>query len=60
MKIPVRTEGDAHARVQVRMEEIHNSIDLILKAVEEAPEGPVDTGDLFARLAGKAWDGVKA
>jgi formate hydrogenlyase subunit 5 len=43
MKIPVRTEGDAHARVQVRMEEIRNSIDLILRAVEEAPEGPVDT-----------------
>jgi formate hydrogenlyase subunit 5 len=41
MKISVRTEGDAHARVQVRMEEIQNSIDLILKAVEEAPEGPV-------------------
>ncbi len=44
MKIPVRTEGDAHARVQVRMEEIHNSIDLILRAVEEMPEGTVDTG----------------
>jgi formate hydrogenlyase subunit 5 len=44
MKIPVRTEGDAHARVQVRMEEIRNSIDLIVRAVEEAPEGPVDTG----------------
>ena len=43
MKIPVRTDGDAHARVQVRMEEIRNSIDLILRAVEEAPEGPVDT-----------------
>jgi formate hydrogenlyase subunit 5 len=43
VKIPVRTEGDAHARVQVRMEEIHNSIDLLLTALERAPEGPVDT-----------------
>jgi formate hydrogenlyase subunit 5 len=43
MKIPVRTEGDAHARVQVRMEEIHLSIDLILRAVEKMPEGTVDT-----------------
>ena len=42
-KIPVRTEGDAHARVQVRMEEIHNSIDLLLTALERAPDGPVDT-----------------
>lgn len=43
MGIPVRTEGDAHARVQVRMEEIRNSIALVLKAVEEMPEGSVDT-----------------
>jgi formate hydrogenlyase subunit 5 len=47
MKIPVRTEGDAHARVQVRMEEIQKSIDLILKAVEEAPEGQIDA-EIFA------------
>jgi formate hydrogenlyase subunit 5 len=43
LKIPVRTEGDAHARVQVRMEEIHNSIGLLLTALERAPDGPVDT-----------------
>ncbi len=42
MKIPVRTDGDAHARAQVRMEEIRNSIGLIVNAVEEAPEGMVD------------------
>ena len=56
MKIPVRTEGDAHARVQVRMEEIRNSIDLILRAVEEAPEGPVDTAiDLPPGGEGLGW-----
>jgi Ni,Fe-hydrogenase III large subunit len=56
MKIPVRTEGDAHARVQVRMEEILNSIALILRAVEEAPEGPVDTAvDLPPGGEGLGW-----
>ena len=53
MKIPVRTEGDAHARVQVRMEEIRNSIDLILRAVEEAPEGPVDAAGRFTTRRGR-------
>ena len=32
MKIPMRMEGDAHARAQVRMEEIRNSIALVLEA----------------------------
>lgn len=41
MEIPVREVGDAHARAQIRMEEIRNSIDLILRAVEEMPEGAV-------------------
>lgn len=43
MEIPVRTEGDAHARSQVRMEEIRNSLALLLKALEDIQEGPVDT-----------------
>jgi Ni,Fe-hydrogenase III large subunit len=43
MKIPVRTDGDAHARAQVRMEEINNSISLLLQALENMPEGAVDT-----------------
>ena len=43
MNIPVRTEGDAHARAQVRMEEINNSISLVLQAIKNMPEGPVDT-----------------
>lgn len=41
MQIPVRTEGDAHARVQVRMEEIRNSLVLLFAAIEAAPHGPV-------------------
>jgi len=41
MEIPVRTEGDAHARAQVRMEEIRNSLGLLFSAIAAAPEGPV-------------------
>jgi len=43
MEAPLREEGDAHARAQIRMEEIRTSIDLILKAIEEMPEGVVNT-----------------
>lgn len=41
-KIPVRQEGDAHARAQVRMEEIRGSIRMIVEAIEQMPEGPVE------------------
>ena len=41
MTIPVRNEGDAHARAQVRMEEIRNSISLILRTLASMPEGPI-------------------
>lgn len=43
MTIPVRDDGDAHARAQVRMEEIRNSISLILRALGTMPPGPVAT-----------------
>lgn len=43
MEIPVRTEGDAHARSLIRMEEIRNSISLALQALQDMPEGPVET-----------------
>jgi Ni,Fe-hydrogenase III large subunit len=49
MKIPVRTEGDAHARSQIRMEEIRNSIAMIGRAIEEMPEGPVAREISFPR-----------
>ncbi|HUN86798.1 MAG TPA: NADH-quinone oxidoreductase subunit C [Terracidiphilus sp.] len=41
MEIPMRTEGDAHARVQVRMEEVRNSLKLLYSAIEAIPGGPV-------------------
>ncbi len=43
MTIPMREEGDAHARAQIRMEEIRTGIALILKVIEEMPEGAVST-----------------
>lgn len=43
MDIPVRTDGDAHARAQVRMAEINNSISLLLQAIDNMPQGPVET-----------------
>ncbi len=41
MKIPTRVAGDAHARAQIRMEEIRKSIAIVLEAVESLPGGPV-------------------
>jgi Ni,Fe-hydrogenase III large subunit len=41
MKVPVRSEGDAHARAQIRMEEIRASIALILEAIETMPKGEI-------------------
>ncbi len=39
--VPVRTEGDAHARAQIRMAEIRASLKLIYAVVEGMPKGPV-------------------
>jgi formate hydrogenlyase subunit 5 len=56
MKIPVRAEGDAHARAQVRMDEIRNSIALIRQAILKMPEGPVATNvDLPPGGEGLGW-----
>jgi Ni,Fe-hydrogenase III large subunit len=56
MKIPMREEGDAHARAQIRMEEIRTSIALILKAIEEMPEGAVNAELSAAPLTeGLGW-----
>lgn len=38
---PMRTEGDAHARAQVRMAEIRASIQLIEQALETMPAGEI-------------------
>jgi len=41
MEVPVRSEGDAHARVQIRMQEIRNSLALLFAAIEAIPKGPI-------------------
>ncbi len=41
LAVPVRTSGDAHARVQVRIDEIEASLALIERARLQLPEGPV-------------------
>ncbi|TCS63079.1 hydrogenase large subunit [Varunaivibrio sulfuroxidans] len=39
--VPVRAEGDAHARARVRMAEIDASLALIERVVRSLPDGPV-------------------
>lgn len=52
IRVPVRQEGDAHARAQVRMEEIRASIGLIVESIEQMPEGPVET-EIVPRSGGE-------
>lgn len=51
------TEGDSYARVEVRIKEIYQSIDLINQAINKIPEGDISVkvtgkpaGECFARL----------
>ncbi|MGB8478515.1 MAG: NADH-quinone oxidoreductase subunit C [Acidobacteriaceae bacterium] len=56
VKMPVRKEGDAHARVQVRMGEIRESLSLIIRAAENIPSGPVFSEIAFpAGAEGMGW-----
>jgi len=41
--VAVREAGDAHARAQVRMAELGDSISLIQRALDELPDGPIRT-----------------
>jgi Ni,Fe-hydrogenase III large subunit len=41
LRVAVRAGGDAHARQQVRIEEINNSLALIRAALRELPAGPL-------------------
>jgi Ni,Fe-hydrogenase III large subunit len=41
VEIPVFGEGDVAARLQVRMQEILHSLDLLDRLVEDLPDGPV-------------------
>lgn len=41
LRVPVRTEGDVWARWRVRMDELRESIRIVLDLVEGIPEGPI-------------------
>ncbi len=43
LKVAVREAGDAHARQQIRIAEIENSIELIQVLLERLPGGPLST-----------------
>ena len=56
MNVPVRSDGDAHARVQVRMEEIRSSLALLFAAADSIPGGPVHAGcQPIPRAEGLGW-----
>jgi Ni,Fe-hydrogenase III large subunit len=56
VKVPVRTAGDAHARSQIRMEEIGASIELIEQVLARIPEGPIRAEvDLQRGREGLGW-----
>ena len=56
MEIPVREEGDAHARALIRMEEIRNTFVLLLTAIEEAPAGEIESAlHSSPRVEGLGW-----
>lgn len=56
LQVPVRTDGDAHARAQVRMEEISASIELIKEVLARIPRGPVRMEvDLQRGREGLGW-----
>jgi len=43
--IPVGTNGDCYDRYLIRMEEMRQSVKIILQCLNEMPEGPVKTAD---------------
>jgi NADH-quinone oxidoreductase subunit D len=44
-EVPTRPQGDAYARYKVRMEEMRQSRNIALQALERLPDGPVITDD---------------
>jgi formate hydrogenlyase subunit 5 len=54
--VAVRENGDAHARAQVRMEEIRNSVALMKRALDDLPVGPVSTKcEIAPNTEGLGW-----
>ena len=55
-KVALRDAGDAHARAQVRMEEVNSSISLMQQVLDHLPEGPVlEPCEITPRSEGLGW-----
>jgi NADH-quinone oxidoreductase subunit D len=52
--VPTRPQGDAYARYQVRMDEMRQSRQIALAALERLPDGPVITDDRKVSLPPRA------
>ncbi len=52
LKVPVYHYGDVRARMRVRIDEVHESIDLIRQAYERLPEGAITAAGLSAAHPG--------
>lgn len=53
LKVPVYHYGDVRARMRVRIDEVHESIDLIRQASERLPEGAITAAGLPAARPGE-------
>ncbi len=51
--IPVADDGDSYSRFLVRVNEIHQSLNIIRRAVTDIPEGPILSDDLIGKLKEK-------
>jgi Ni,Fe-hydrogenase III large subunit len=58
--VPTREEGDVLARVIVRAQEILESCKIVQQAVEQMPEGPIHTSDVYFVPPGEAIARVEA
>jgi len=55
-KVALRDSGDAHARAQVRMEEVNSSISLMQQVLDHLPDGPVlEPCEIAPRSEGLGW-----
>jgi len=54
--VALRDAGDAHARAQVRMDEVNSSIAIMQQVLERLPEGPVrNPCEIMPRSEGLGW-----
>jgi len=55
-KVALRDAGDAHARAQVRMDEVQSSIALMQQVIDRLPDGPIrEPCEIVPRSEGLGW-----